>query len=147
MSTQDASIKKPPGRPINSKNVTVTPLDSQISFSYNSTTIKPLQPLVQVSFSPDRKLQISAVVFIASSIERAEISSVNQESVISDAGETQLDFFIIYDAPEVSYQTFNAYRVDFVIENPPEDLAQIETYLWDEDPVTSRGTVTTVRKD
>ncbi len=144
MSTDTLNTKKPPGTQIDPKNVTITPLSSQITFSFNSTSIKPLPPLVQVSLNPDGNLQVSNIVFIAAS-ENAIITSVYQESVISDEGTTQLDFFIDYDAPEESFQTFNAFRVDFVIENPPSDLQQIETYLWDEDPVGSRGTITEVK--
>lgn len=144
MNATNLSVTVPPGQPIQSK-VSITPLNSEITFAYNSTSLKPLTPLVQASFNPEGDLQVSAVVFIASS-EVPSLSGVNQESVISDSGETQLDFFIIYDAPEKSYQTFSAYRVDFVIENPPADLVQIETFLWDEDPVTSRGTVTPVEQ-
>jgi hypothetical protein len=145
MSTTTLSVTTPPGQPINRNLIKITNLNSQIEFDYNSTSLKPLTPLVQVSFSPEGNLQVSAVVFVASS-ETPNLSAVNQESVISDSGETQLDFFIIYDAPEQSYQNFNAYRVDFIIENPPADLVQIETFLWDSDPVTSRGTVTPVEK-
>lgn len=144
MSTSILSVTTPPGVPIDQTLVNITNLNSQIEFDYNSSSIKPLPPLVQVSFSAEGNLQVSAVVFVASS-ETPNLSAVNQESVISDSGETQLDFFIIYDAPEQSYQTFNAYRVDFVVENPPSDLVQIETFLWDSDPVTSRGTVTGVQ--
>ncbi len=143
MSTTTLSVTTPPGEPINQSLIKITNLNSQIEFDFNSTSLKPLTPLVQASFSPEGNLQVSAVVFVASS-EKPNLSAVNQESVISDSGETQLDFFIIYDAPEQSYQTFNAYRVDFIVENPPSDLAQIETFLWDSDPVTSRGTVTDV---
>ena len=143
MSTTTLSVTTPPGQPINRSLINITNLNSQIEFNYNSTSLKPLAPLVQVSYGPNRNLQVSAVVFIAAS-ETPNLSAVNQESVISDSGETQLDFFIIYDAPEQSYQTFNAYRVDFIVENPPADLVQIETFLWDSDPVTSRGVVTTV---
>lgn len=146
MSTNTLSVTVPPGQAIDPSNVKITSLNSEITFDYNSSSLKPLTPLVQVSFSPEGNLQVSAVVFVASS-ETPNLSAVNQESVISDSGETQLDFFIIYDAPEQSYQTFSAYRVDFVVENPPSDLVQIETFLWDEDPVTSRGTVTSVDDD
>jgi hypothetical protein len=144
MSTDTLNTKKPPGTQINPKNVTITPLSSQITFSFNSTSIKPLPPLVQVSFSPNGNLLVSNIVFIAAS-ENAVITSVYQESVISDEGTTQLDFFIDYDAPEESFQTFNAFRVDLIIENPPSDLEQIETFLWDEDPESSRGTITKVK--
>lgn len=144
MSTDTLNTKTPPGTQINPKNVTITPLGSQITFSFNSTSVKPLPPLAQVSFSADGNLLVSNIVFLPAS-ENAVITSVYQESVISDEGTTQLDFFIDYDAPEESFQTFNAVRVDLIIENPPADLEQIETYLWDEDPESSRGTITEVK--
>lgn len=144
MNATNLSVTAPPGKAFEGK-VTITPLNSEITFAYNSTSLKPLAPLVQTSFNPNGDLQVSVVVFIASS-EVPSLSGVNQESVISDSGETQLDFFIIYNAPEKSYQTFSAFRVDFIVENPPADLVQIETFLWDEDPVTSRGTKTDVKR-
>lgn len=143
MSTATLGVTTPPGKPIDSKNIIVSNLKSQITFDYDSSSLKPLAPLVQVSFSEEGNLQVSAVVFIGA-LETPSLSAVNQEYVISDSGETQLDFFIIYDAPEKSYQTFNAYRVDFIVENPPADLVQIETFVWDSDPITSRGSVTPV---
>lgn len=143
MNTTNLSVTAPPGKAIKSSNVQIKKLDAQISFAFNSDSVKPFSPLVQTSFSEEGNLQVSAVVFVASS-EDPKLSAVNQESVISNSGETQLDFFIIYDAPEKSYQSFNAYRVDFIVESPPQDLVQIQTFLWDEDPVASRGTVTTL---
>lgn len=143
MNTTNLSVTTPPGKPINRRNISIKKLDAQINFSFNSNSLKPLQPLVQASFSPEGNLQVSAIVFIASS-EIPSLSGVNQESTVSDSGETQLDFFIVYDAPEKSYQTFDAYKVDIIVENPPADLVQIETFLWDEDPASSRGTKTKI---
>ena len=143
MNTTILGVTTPPGQPIEKSNITIQKLDAQISFAFNSKSLKPFSPLVQASYNELGHLQVSAVVFIASS-EEPNPSGVNQQSVISDEGETQLDFFIIYDAPEISDQIFNAYRVDFIVENPPKGLTQIETFLWDEDPVSSRGTKTKV---
>lgn len=143
MNTTNLRVTTPPGKPINRRNISIKKLDAQIDFSFNSNSLKPLQPLVQASFSPEGNLQVSAIVFIASS-EIPSLSGVNQESTVSDSGETQLDFFIVYDAPEKSYQTFDAYKVDIIVENPPADLVQIETFLWDEDPASSRGTKTKI---
>ncbi|WP_111309226.1 hypothetical protein [Confluentibacter sediminis] len=133
-----------PGQPIPESNIlNIQKLDAQISFAFNSTSKKPFGPLVQVSFSDTGALQVSAVVFVAAS-ENPNFSGVNKQYVISSSGELELDFFIIYDEPEVRYQIFDAYRIDFIVENPRADLVQIQTYLWDTDPVSSRGTVTTV---
>lgn len=145
MNTTNLSVTIPPGQPIEKSNINIQKLDAEISFAFDSTSVKPFSPLVQVSYSESGNLQVSAVVFVASS-EEPKLSAVNQESVISNAGEAQLDFFIIYDAPEKSYQTLDAYRVDFIVENPPKDLAQIQAFLWDEDPVSSRGTVVSAKR-
>ncbi len=145
MNTTNLCTTPPPGIPVENKNIRIQKLDAQISFGFtiNSSSEKPFSPLVQVSYDSTGNLQVSAVVFVAAS-EKPNFSGVNMQSVISSSGEKELDFFIIYDEPEERYQNFEAYRVDFIVENPPEDLAQIQTFLWDEDPVSSRGTVTTV---
>ncbi|MEP1487677.1 MAG: hypothetical protein ABJK28_04560 [Algibacter sp.] len=143
MNTTSLSITAPPGQPIDQENVSIEALNVTFSFAFDSGSLKPLQPLVQAMYNEAGALLVSAVVFIDAS-EEPNISGVNWESVISDAGEAQLDFFITYNADELSSKTFKGYRVDFIIENPPEGLEQIQTYLWDEDPVSSRGTKTKV---
>jgi len=145
MDTTSLCTTSPPGIPVEKSNITKTKLDAQISFGFisNSSSDKPFSPLVQVSYGVTGDLQVSAVVFVATS-EKPNFSGVNMQSVISNSGEKQLDFFIIYDEPEERYQSFDAYRVDFFIENPPEDLVQTQTFLWDEDPISSRGTTTII---
>lgn len=146
MKTTNVSLVAPPGEPIDQSNIRIQKLDdTQISFAFNSTSVKPFSPLVQVGYAKNGNLQVSAVVFVASA-ENPDFSGVNYQSVISDSGEPQLDFFLIYDAPEKSYQSFDAYRVDFIMENPPENLDQVQTFLWDEDPVSSRGTKSKLSK-
>ncbi|MFI1744314.1 hypothetical protein [Thalassobellus sediminis] len=142
MNTTNLCITPPPGVPVKKSNIRITKLDAEISFGFtiNSSSEKPFSPLVQVSYGASGNLQVSAVVFVAAS-EKPNFSGVNMQSVISNSGEKELDFFIIYDEPEERYQNFEAYRVDFIVENPPEDLAQIQTFLWNKDPVSSRGTV------
>tara|TARA_R110002050_G_scaffold184989_3_gene318782 strand:- start:12649 stop:13089 length:441 start_codon:yes stop_codon:yes gene_type:complete len=146
MNTTSLSVTPAPGIPIDESKIRIQKLDAQISFAFNSASVKPFSPLVQVSYSKAGALQVSAVVFVASS-QYPNFSGVNQQSVISSSGELELDLFIIYDEPEKRYQNFDAYRIDFIVENPPEGLVQVQTFLWDEDPVSSRGTTTKIKED
>lgn len=140
-------MSKPPGKPIKSHQIETLNLNSTIEFSFNSSSEQPLQPLVQAIFNENNELQVSAVVFIASE-ETFNFKGVNFQSVISGDGTRQVDFFILYDDPEVSSEKFNVYRVDFTVKKDklPQNLGQIEVFLWDEDPVTSRGTVTEIQR-
>ena len=143
MSTNDKLL--PPGKPLSKNNIVITKLDASISFSFDSTSVIPLSPVVQTSFNGDA-LQVSAVVFIPSAIENPNFNVINKKRITLFSGEDQLNFYITYDDEEISSQTFNAYRVDFTVKNPPRNLVQIQTFLWDEDPVTSRGTRTATKK-
>ncbi|MFI1771967.1 hypothetical protein [Thalassobellus citreus] len=148
MNTPNLCTTAPPGEPISASDIIVKKkLEAQISFGFvtNSSSEKPFSPLVQVSYGDSGNLQVSAVVFVAAS-EKPNFSGINKQFVISSSGEKELDFFIIYDEPEERHKVFDAYRIDFIVENPPEDLVQIQTFLWDEDPIASRGTTTDVKK-
>jgi hypothetical protein len=143
MSTTDQAIKLPPGVRLPHSSVKVKELkNAEIAFDFKTTTTQPLQPLLQAKYD-DGALLISAIIFIA---EKEDVDPesifVTCQPVISGAGLPQLDLFIVYNAEEIRARKFQGYRVDITIDNPPENLEQIEAFLWDEDPVTSRGTVT-----
>lgn len=105
----------------------------------------PLPPLVQTTFYPEGNestkgtLEVCAFVFIA--------ANLNQNSPISvyfeDINPTP-NFYISYDAPETKSANFATYEVTFAIgvDKKPKN---INTIVWNEDPETSRGTVTTVQ--
>lgn len=112
-----------------------------------------LAPLVEARYSDDgtnRKLTISAVVFISTE-ELSKLSlKVYQNSYTNIEGIPQLQFFVSYDLKENEASEFDVYEITFDARNIPFNggLAQIktiETFLWDVDPVASRGTVTTVQ--
>ncbi|WP_308990677.1 hypothetical protein QLS71_004265 [Mariniflexile litorale] len=133
----------PPGKPISKENVTVEKLDASINFSYNSASVIPLSPIVQTSYK-GKVLQVSAIVFIPSLIEEPNFSIVSKKRISLYSGKNQLNLYIAYCYEEVSSQNFDAYRVDIIIKKLPRNLDKIQTFLWNEDPVTSRGTVTEV---
>lgn len=140
----------PPGELIKTFNNQPNASEQPISFSFASSTV-PFSPLVQAKYDNKGRVRVSCVVFIASDGNGDPVSpnftGVNLQSVISGDGTRQLDLFIMYDDEERASDKFYAYNVDFKIpvELIPKNLSQIEVFLWDVDPVTSRGTVTPVQ--
>lgn len=131
--TNSVSTLVPPGKKINSN---FKSLNSVIGFT-RARSNEPLQPLVQAYYE-NGQLQVSAVAFIdvAQDIQTIE--------VFYDNTQKQPTFYITYTAPETGASEFMAYQVNFTIElaSKPE---VIESFVWDEDPRTSRGTYTTVQ--
>lgn len=128
-----STIIVPPGKEISSNFV---PLNSVIDFTRDRPT-EPLPPLVQ-AFYENGVLQVCAVAFIDAS------QNIETMSVFYDDSQKMPTFYVTYTAPETEASEFKAYQVNFTIElqNKPE---VIETFVWDEDPRTSRGTYTTVQ--
>jgi hypothetical protein len=79
---------------------------------------------------------------------------IYQNCCLDNAGEVRLQFYICYTDLPVSTADFECFTLDFNASgtNLPKDVVlddvkTIETFLWNRDPKTSRGTVTTVAKD
>lgn len=112
-----------------------------------------LAPLIEARYSDNgdvRKLTISAVVFISTDELEKLTLQVYQNSYANIEGIPQLQFFVAYDLKENVASEFDVYEITFDARNIPFNggLAQIktiETFLWDVDPVASRGTVTNVQ--
>lgn len=134
MSTTNSSgTIVPPGVKISSNFIC---LNSEIEFTRPRPT-EPLPPLVQ-AFYENGTLEVSAVAFIDAS---EKIESI---VVYYDDSQDVPRFYLTYNAPETEASKFIGYQVNFTIEfaNQPE---LIESFVWDEDPRTSRGTYTTVQ--
>lgn len=111
-------------------------LSSQIDFIRPRST-EPLPPLAQAYYEKG-SLEVCAVIYIDAS------QTIDAIDVYYDNTQNQPVFYTSYTAPETTASVFNAYQVNFTIslETQPET---IKTYVWDEDPVGSRGTTTTVQ--
>lgn len=135
MSTTNSTgpIVPPPGVEIPSE---FKSLNSVISFTRPRPT-EPLPPLVQAYYE-NGILEVSAVAFID---VNEKIESI---TVSYDDSQEMPTFYVTYTAPETEASEFMGYQVNFTIElsSQPE---LIETFVWDEDPRTSRGTYTTVQ--
>ncbi|MBC5835877.1 hypothetical protein G6N05_05715 [Flavobacterium sp. F372] len=135
MSTTNTTgpIVTPPGVEITSD---FKSLNSTIQFTKPRPT-EPLPPLVQAYYE-NGNLEVSTVAFIDAS------QKIDLISVFYDDSLKTPTFYITYTAPETKASEFMGYQVNFTIElaNKPE---VIETFVWDEDPINSRGTTTTVQ--
>ncbi len=150
MMEADTKLFVPPGVPV--KEISFSP-NGTITFA-DKRPYTPLPPLVEVHLTADKKhIKVSTVFFIdAAETVSPNSFSINQEFCISDSGESRLQFFISYDVKETKAVKFQGYQVSFkaVDKNLPdgvkfEDIKTIQTFLWDTDPVSSRGTVTNVQ--
>lgn len=152
-------IEKPTGYEI--KGVKVNNLGYQIKFP-NPRHEKPLPPITQVTINEKNEMQISIVVFIS---ENTKVTP-DKLAVIQDFSYTNdripyANFYVCYDIAPEPCSTFTIFQLDFIA-NPnyyspnsmlptglpiPDllKLKEIVSFLWDEDPTGSRGTVTTVQ--
>ncbi|WP_445457017.1 hypothetical protein [Flavobacterium sp. HNIBRBA15423] len=160
---QDGSCEKtvkPAG--IEIKEVKVNNLGFQISFP-NPRHNKPLPTIAEVAINDNNEMEISIVVFVS---KNTDISS-DDLCVIQDFSYTNdkmpyANFYVCYDIAPEPCSAFNVFQLTFNAINSPEgytpngtlpvmpdpnilDLKEIVSFLWDEDPVGSRGTVTTVK--
>ena len=135
-SETNCNLKLPNGTLVNNISVQV-PFDKPIIFPNKRSNV-PFPPIVQAYFEGDT-LQVSAVVLIDAA---AEIGK--NISVYFDSSQNGPIFYVTYNAPESEASEFTVYQVDFTVnlENKPQT---IETIVWDEDPVNSRGTTTSVQ--
>lgn len=142
-------------------------LKSSIAFKYDRLG-QPCQPLTVAIWNKDKTLiNVSTVVFIDKELSIKENDIVVKQYLSYDNNQVPfLQFFICYDQKPKHGNAFSSYRLDFEavfgkagytkneklekegIHLPPPTQDQIKfiiTTLWDEDPETSRGTVTTVK--
>ncbi|WP_196888024.1 hypothetical protein [Aureivirga sp. CE67] len=151
----DKKIIFPPGNNIES---IVPSTSGEISFQNNFKA--PFPTVANASFDEEtNEMSISILFFINSTVENPEIK-INQHFSIGTYGECNLQFFLYSNEDEtkriIDSKTedgvYNAFTLNFKTsntENFPEninlsDIKTIQTYLWNVDPRTSRGTVTIV---
>ncbi|QOG03872.1 hypothetical protein [Flavobacterium sp. MDT1-60] len=146
----DAGIT-PPG-------IDITPKDKDAVHSIGTVTFKKtksaevLSPYVEAYYdSHSNALLIQAVVYVDSPLVENEILhyKIIQNTYIDIEGNPQLQFFIVYNMPEELSADLFIYEIVFNANDSFiggfSNLEKIQTFLWDSDPETSRGTETPVR--
>ncbi|KAF2514188.1 hypothetical protein [Flavobacterium foetidum] len=136
----------PPGTQL---DVTLSP-DSVGKIKFPERTDRMLlSPLVEAYYNKETGLLVRAVVFVARKETKNLDFRIYQNCYIDLDGNPQLQFFISYDLVETKETDFLVYEVAFYAnEIPYGPLSQIKTiqsFLWDVDPVGSRGTETNVQ--
>lgn len=106
------------------------------------TTIKPLPPANVTAIEKGTVITVTATVYIDAADDVKSLDVYVTESLID--GDTQgvyFDYNYIEEIPTALYP----YTFSFDIQDPTNSIKKIESYLWDEDPVSSRGTETEVK--
>ncbi|RZJ53121.1 MAG: hypothetical protein EOO44_09515 [Flavobacterium sp.] len=144
--------------PIAPPGTDITPKEAAQSIGavtfQQTKSVEILSPYVEAYYNAkENKLTIDAIVYVdTETIKDNGILnySVVQNTYIDLDGHAQLQFFIVYDMPEELSGDLSIYEITF--EADPKlfigglsKLKTIQTFLWDIDPETSRGTETTVQ--
>ncbi|MDX6190024.1 hypothetical protein SGQ83_11745 [Flavobacterium sp. Fl-318] len=137
----------PPGKSLGPK-VKLDKLTS-VTFPDNQTNAL-LSPVVQATLVDKKKLLIKAVVFIAPEEQNGLDFDIYQNCYVDIEGKPKLQFFVCYDLKDVVGKIFDIYEVSFEAKQIPfegglSQIKTIETFLWDVDPIASRGTETNVQ--
>ncbi len=145
----------PPGVLITEKPVLV---ESSGHINFKNDSKIPLPSLVEAK-SNGTEIKIKGLFFVASDFDLREVY-INQLFSISNYGCCKLQFFIYCDQEtsleiksKVNLEKYKAYTFEFKTSNAeafPEgiklqNIKVVQTFIWDIDPETSRGTETTVK--
>lgn len=112
-----------------------------------------LSPLVEAYYNKEKKeLLVRAVVFVARKEAKNLDFGIYQNCYIDMESNPQLQFFVSFDLVETKETDFFIYEVEFIVSSIPygpddalSKIKKIQTFLWDIDPVASRGTETNVQ--
>ena len=142
----------PPGKCI--KKATKNKLTQKpVAFPENASQI-PFSPIVQATFTDSETLQVRAVFLVSTNtaLNNDKLDfMIYQNWYVDLDGKRQLQFFITYDIDDAISKDFDVYEISFKAEKDPygedafKSVNTIQTFLWDIDPETSRGTETPVR--
>ena len=142
----------PPGKCI--KKATKNKLTQKpVTFPENTSQI-PFSPIVQATFTDSETLQVRAVFLVSTNtaLNNDKLDfMIYQNWYVDLDGKRQLQFFITYDIDDAISTDFDVYEISFKAEKDPygedafKSVKSIQTFLWDIDPETSRGTETVVQ--
>lgn len=141
-------IVPPPGTEIPAKFIT-TNFIGEIKFPLKKS--KTLFSPVVEAFFVEGVITVNAVVYVDSKVKKTTEFNVIQNLYVDIEGDPQLQFFVCYDLDDdKDVQNFRVFEVTFQVQSIlPFEISKVETiqtFLWDIDPETSRGTETTVQR-
>lgn len=149
----------PPGNEIAPPNEAQIEVSGNIYFENRFN--QPLPSLVEASFNEPKTEITVKVLFFVNSEEKLTSVAVRQLFSISNFGNCKLQFFLSCTDKEQaeslklssSGPNYKSYTVKFTTESTEgfpkhislSDIEIVQTFIWDIDPKTSRGTETTVQ--
>ena len=140
----------PPGFALTKEDV-VYPEVGKVSFPKRKS-LGILSPYVEAYYDSKKNiLTAKAVVYVDLTTQNIDFKCrVFQNCYIDLDGNAQLQFFIAYDTPEKVSKDFTIHEITFEAKaeyfiGQFANVKTIQTFLWDIDPETSRGTETTVQ--
>lgn len=116
--------------------------------------ITPFAPLVTAKVIENNTILVRSILFVdknATSVTFPSTVTINRETIpnpsVSATGNT-LIYYFTYTLPELTPKDYNTwYTEQSYLFNPEANpITDVEVYLLDTDPVTSRGTRTTVQQ-
>lgn len=149
----------PPGKCMKPESQSRITKQTPICFPENKSSI-PFAPIVQATLKENGTFQVRAVFLVARKPKEKKEDGkeddlkfdIYQNWYIDLNGKRQLQFFIAYDILDDPQKDFDVYEASFKAEPYPygkdtfAEIETIQTFLWDIDPETSRGTETTVQQ-
>lgn len=128
--------------PNTTKLTTITNLNKGALITPSTqTTVTPLPPDNVTAIQTNNLIAVTAKIYIdaADNLTGLDIYAANSLK----AGGIQ-DVYVVYNYEEEVPLALYPYTISFSIDNSAGEIHKIESYLWDEDPVSSRGTVTDI---
>ncbi|MDO7173078.1 hypothetical protein [Mariniflexile sp. AS56] len=104
------------------------------------TSLTPLQPDHVSAVENGNTITITATIYVDAADNLNSIDVYITQPLV---GDTQGVYFV-YNYKEEIPEALYPYTFSFDLEDPTKSIKNIESFLWDEDPVTSRGTETAV---
>ena len=156
-------ILLPPGNSLTTQDIVAT-TNGQIVFDDNFYQLIPTLPQAErIIIETENKISVCVLFFLNTTLTSLNLK-VNTLFTIGNNGKPQLQLFIYTSLEErmkiiqnkTAEKHYNAFTINFDLMNKNcestlpigyslKDIEKIETFLWDIDPKTSRGTVTTVQ--
>lgn len=137
------------------KIATVTPTKGSIISPSTQRTIKPLAPTISAQFNEgETSITVQSTVLIDAAADISTLDIFQGPPVVNRDTETPVitvPLYVAYTYQEEIPESLYPYSLSFQFQTDPSsgiptsEVTQVEGFLWDEDPVGSRGTTTIVK--
>lgn len=133
---------------IKSANITTGTSVSPASKGQNSSVPVAPESVSATSISGTITVKMTVYIDLNDTVNSLDIYEKPVTEAITDKAMLKTKpIYIVYNYTEETPSFLYPYTFSFTISDPNNSIDYIESYLYDKDPVTSRGTTTTVKKE